>query len=188
MIIDYSNLIIAFGLSAIVPINMWLQGYYSNCSHRFDLFKNHFACHNLDWLFVFFNFFWIYSITCNLSFYIFAFAFSFVISSVSHYSLVNMPLKYWDNNHLIDRKNRKILPAGFVHFGFSTIETAMLIIFVLSTVNSIGAHIASGVMLVFFSFVLYGSKKIHGKIVPYDWIFFGVGITTIIVKIVFLWI
>ena len=183
---DYSNLIIALGLSAIVPINMFFQRYFAKREGRLELFRSHFSCHGIDWLFVIFNFLWIYSVTLNLFWGILALGISLVVNFVSHYYLSQAGNGKCVGCHMFDGKKKKILPAGIVHFVFATIELVLLLIFLFADISSVEAYLATFVMLVFFVLVPYGSMKMHGKVIPYDWVFFGGGIIGISLKLVFL--
>jgi len=183
---EYFELIIGLVLAAIVPINIFLQGYYSKIEKRTELFKKHFTCYWIDWIFVLFNFFWIYAVDFDLLYWAASLFVSLILNLIAHHYLANMEEANAAPSHLFNRGEKRILPAGFVHLVFSIIETAMLLIFIFSSLESFAAYIEICIIIAFFLLVPYGSKKIHGRVIPYDWIFFCCGIIVVIGKLVWL--
>ena len=91
-------------------------------------FFRHFTCAYVDWVFVPFNLVVVRLIDWRRGRALLLIVFVSIIANV----MVQADWQYYgiDGGHMITRGTRTVLPAGWAHFGFSMIETALILAFV----------------------------------------------------------
>ncbi|MFH1503385.1 MAG: hypothetical protein ABIE36_01890 [Candidatus Diapherotrites archaeon] len=170
---------------AILPIISWLlQFHLSRKKKELPLFKKHPPTYLLDWLFVPFNFFWIYTIIFNLNAFILLGVVSLLINYVSAKYYIKQHIKEKRPCHLFNIKNSKSSAAGYVHAIFSVIQSFLILTFLFSGIMNVFVYINSIALFLFLLPILYSSKKIHGKISGPDRAIFVAGIIILILRLI----
>ena len=178
------KIIIALLLTILPILSFSLQYYFSKKDNCLKALRNHGAVFYSDWLFVIFNLLFIYSVSLpTFSKFILVFVFSILANIVMHAYWSKMPIEK-EGSHMYHIKTRKLLRAGIVHFCFSIIQLALIILFLLSPIkNSLYFYESIVLGLFFLSFIPSSLKIHHGKLLITDLIACILGILTILVKI-----
>ena len=180
------NLLLIGLILAIIPvINFSLKYFFSFRAGELGLFKKHFVTYYADWIFVLFNFLWIFSAKAN-----FKALFLFFIVSIIVFITLNL---YWIKLHrkekrpvyLFDIKSGKIKPAGIIEFIFFIFEATLIAGFVFSNVSSIFVYIESAVLMFFLLLCIPSSIKIHGRVSTSDMLFVVLGSIVVVGKVLF---
>lgn len=155
-------------LLAILPvISYFLQEYFSWKNNQISLFRKHYTIRYCDWLFIFFNFLFVYSVSFNQKSIFLSLLASMIIIAISHALWADMSKK-GNAGHFYYKNSAKITFAGIVHFVFMFIEASMIIIFLLSPKINSFYYIGAAILLLFAGSSIYGSYKIHKKIQKSD--------------------
>lgn len=178
-------LLIAIILALVPLINFFLKYYFSSAIGQINLFRQHLMTYYADWLFVLFNFFWIY--TFNLDIMI-----NFILISISIIATLSLQV-YWINLHKKEKRkcymwniySKKITLAGIVEVVFAIIETYLILAFVFSTSRSLFVYLECFILFIFLLLAIPSSIRIHGKISKNDLILVISGFIAIIGKVLF---
>lgn len=156
---------------ALVPVfNFALQHYFSKKDDLLNLSKKHWTTYWGDFVFVIFNFLFLYSVTINTA----AVLSLIILSTIANIIIHILFIKLYNNPeciyYMITRNHSNLTRAGWVHFAFSTFQTFLILLAFFSSM------VFPQFYLLYFSIYLvsvifsYGSKKIHGKIMWYDFL------------------
>ena len=159
---------------ALLPLFSFVaQWIFSARSGTLPLMFRHPTVMAVDWIFVPFNYFVVEAIDWRRGGRLFAIAgLAVVLNAATH--------AYWQYNgldpgHMISAQ-QVVLPAGWVHLAFSTIETSLLIAFVFARraeIESIGAAVAA---TLYFVFMAAAGYWLHGQLILSDAIVLITGI------------
>ena len=168
---------------AIFPVvNFVVVNKLSKRKGKISLFRKHFTCFYVDWIFVLFNLLWIYVVEIDFRLILILFLVSLLFNIISHY--------YWIM--ILERGDpplfgfRKMSSSGVVHFIFSTAESTLIFVFLVSKVNSLLLFLEGGILILFFLGVIYGSRKINGRVLISDLVVGLLGIIITLFKIFWL--
>jgi hypothetical protein len=171
-------------LSTLPIINFVLIYFWSKKNNVIDLFKKNRTCYYGDLFFIFFNFFLPYSIVINWKLIYVLLLISIILNIIMHFYYMKIHKKENNKVFLFNNKLNKISGGGFIHLIFSTIQTILIFIFILSEIKSNIFYVASVFLLGYFVFGIPFSKKIHnGKVLLVDLMICGFGFCLIILKI-----
>ena len=157
-----SNLVFGIILASLPVLSYFLQKKMSQKNNQLKIFERHWLVRYADWLFVPFNFIFIYVVE-----FVFIQAVVILIISV----ILNIVLhRYWgslsansDSCHFYDKNSDKLTVAGYVHFVFSTIETAMVIMFLLYAASNIFTYFGLFLLALIASSFIVNSYKMHHR-------------------------
>jgi hypothetical protein len=181
------NLIIIAIILALIPVIFWLlQYYFSKKQKILYLFKRHFSCFYLDWLFIPFNFFVGLSFNKINFFYLYLIlGFSILINFFIHFFWFNLHKKQKLKLYMYDIIKDKIYLAGWMHIIFFFLEFSIVLYFLIFSRFSIFSLLAILTLALFFIFTNYASRKIHGKSEFSDNFFMISGILFLVLKFIF---
>jgi hypothetical protein len=181
------NLIWIGIILAILPIlNFFLTHYFSSKQGKLKFFKKHLTGFYNDWLFVPFNFLFVFVIAFSLKWGIVLFFVSLIASLLTHKYYAKMITKENNGSHFYDVASKKWTYSGYLHFIFSTIQTALILMFLIFSIKSYLTYIAGAILIVFLSCMLVASKKMHGKIPTFDLVEVIAGIALTLARMLYL--
>ena len=151
-----------------LPFLSWMgQHYFSKKHNLFESFKRHWTCYYGDWLFVFINIFFLFSVKLS-----YLFAYLFLISlCVNIYTHIK-----WGRDNALNKlgyhffldNTARMNGAGIIHLVFSTMEmTLIMSIFLLESLYPF-IYFEMFFVFIFAIFILYGAHKINSKITWLD--------------------
>jgi len=156
-------------LLAFIPfINFFLKYLFSYRAGELGLFKKHVITYYFDWVFVPFNFLWVY--TFNLPFiYLICFALlSLIFFSVLIFLWIDLHKKENRPVYMFDIKSGKIRSAGLVELFFFVFEAVLIFSFLFSSIVDTFVYFEIFILFVFLLLSLFSSFRIHGKINSFD--------------------
>lgn len=174
-------------LLGLLPIISYVfQRYFSKRDKLLNEFKNHGMVSYSDWLFIPFNFVWIYAVSINLTIFITLLLIAIIANVWLHFD-------YWLKAHLKENKKthmyylskKRLSSAGKVHLAFSIIQTILIFSLIISPINSFLGYLEMAILGLFFISYIPSSIKIHGKILPSDGITAFAGVIVVLVKVLF---
>ncbi len=169
-------LAIILGLYPIIH-QLWTRFETKN-KKSFNSYKNNPACFYLDWLFIPINVLIIFAVSWNYLWFCLILLASIAFNAGTHY--------FWSgfsNGFMFNKKGLSF--AGKLHFIFSSIETLMIMYFLVFMLHNIYAHIILGTLVLFNIFLPYSSYKIfNGKPLKSDLIFSIVLFLVLVIRII----
>jgi len=172
---------------ASLPIINWIIEYsFSLKDKRLNLFKKHLTCYYFDFIFVFFNFLWVYVFNLNLLQTFFLSAISLIAGIFLYIHWSNVSIKEKKESFMFDLKTKKVTGAGIAHFVYQTIQLFLVLGFLISSVKSSIAYIECVIFGLFLIAMIPSSKKIHGKVLFSDLVFSIMGIIVLIIKMIYI--
>jgi hypothetical protein len=173
-------------LLALLPFLKWGSQYViSKKNGLLKSFKKHWTAYYADWLFVGFNFFFLYAVNFSKVFYLFL-VISLTLTLCNHHVWGKNNKLNKGSSHFFQKKSDKLNLSGVIHIIFSAIEMT----FVLSVLflSSIIPFIFGALFFTFLFGIsmIYGSYKIHGKISKMDGLVGILIIFIVVLKVVFL--
>jgi hypothetical protein len=169
-------------LGLIPVINFWLQYYFTKQEKIVSIFKKHWICYRLDWIFIPINTLFIFLITTVSRETILLLGIgSLIINYVVHYfrSIDN----HIENSHII---HPQITKAGRVHMIFSSIEFLIIALILVSPSQWGIIYSELWLLTVFIGWLIYGGYRIHKKLYRSDVMTIIVLWAAIIAKVVYL--
>lgn len=168
---------------ALIPILSWfIQYLLSKREGKLNLFRKHLSVYYFDWIFVAFNFFWVYVVSFNFNFIMYSLLISFVATLLIHIFWKNLHLKEKKPVYMYDFKKKKITLAGIWHVFYHLIQLFLVILFLISDVSNVYSYLALFCLLFFFVGATFSSRSIHGKVSMTDIPFLILGFLIIVVK------
>ncbi len=166
-------------LLAFLPVvSFALQYVLSIRAGTVEAFWRHFTVVWADWAFVPFNFVVARTINWKRGGVLFAAILISVPLNVAAHA--NWQYSLADGGHMVTW-GYVVLPAGWVHLAFSTIQMVLVLAFVFARVPSKPAvAIASIAAVVYFVLAGVGSYLMHRRIVATDWITFAGGLLLVL--------
>jgi len=162
--------------AAIAPATSFvLQYLFSAKNGTRELFWHHATIAYLDWIFVPFNYLVIDAINWRRGATLtWLWCASVMLNIVAH---AQWQISGADPGHMITAR-AVVLPAGWVHLAFATLETVLLLAFVFCRING-APHVVplSVLMAAYFVGVPICSYFIHGRLAPTDLSVAVVGLT-----------
>ena len=149
-------------------------------SHTQSEFFRHFTCAYVDWLFVPFNLVVVRVIDWRRGVALMLIVLVSVIANICAHAT----WQYYgiDGGHMISRGTQTVLPAGWVHLGFSIIETTLILAFAfISRPRQPLARIAAGLALAFFLATGVSGYVIHHGFITTDVIVVWSGTALVVV-------
>ena len=153
-------------LLGVIPLINWsLEYIFSKKNKKLKQFKSHLIARYADILFVLFNFLLLYSIIFNMNKFLFFLPFLFIFNLFMH--------SFWSKyhsklSHHFMSNSGKIKSAGIVHFIFSIIQTAFILLFLFSKPISSFYYIGLLLLILFGLLSFVFSRKMHGKFIFSD--------------------
>ena len=177
------NLLIISLVLALIPlINFSLKYHFSSKDKELKLFKNHWFTSYIDWLFVPFNFLWIYTFDLEWNYLILFAIISLIFFLALQHLWIKQHKKERKSVYMFDIKTEKIKKAGYVELLFFTIESTLLLGFLFSTIISQIVYIETAILILFTLAVIPSSIKIHGKLAWWDGLLTLIGIICLVIK------
>jgi hypothetical protein len=182
------NLILIGIILALLPVlNFFLTYWFSSKQGKLKFFKKHLTGFYNDWLFVPFNFLIVFTIAFSLKWSIALFLISLLLNLLIHKYYAKVIMKENNGSHFYDVALKKWTYSGFAHLVFSTIQTALILMFLAFSVKSYLTYIEGAVLIVFLSCMLVASKKTHnGKFLDSDLVSVIIGIVLTLAKMLYL--
>ena len=179
-----NNLILAGGILALFPLISWLlQFYLSKSKKELHLFKKHLPTYFMDWVFVPFNLFWVYTITFNIEKFAILGLVSIIINYIGSKYYIKKHREEKRPVHLFNINNGKSSTAGRIHSVFSMVQMFLIFTFILDSTLNIFTYINIGLLFLFLLPALFASKKIHGRVSMPDFTIFFIGVIILILKL-----
>jgi len=179
-------LLIGFIL-ALIPILSWfIQYFLSKREGKLNLFRKHLSVYYFDWIFVAFNFFWVYVVSFNFNLMMYSLLISLVATILIHIFWKNLHLKEKKPVYMFDFKKKKITLAGIWHVFYHLIQLFLVILFLISDVSNVYSYLALFCLLFFFvgaTSSSSSSRSIHGRGSITDIPFLILGFLIIFVKL-----
>lgn len=153
-------------LSLLPVASFLLQYFFSIRAGTQSIMLHHPTVAYLDWIFVPFNFFVVGTIDWRRGGRMFVLAFVSVVMNVLTHA-------YWqyhglDPGHMITHSGF-VLPAGWVHLAFSTVEMTILLAFVFCRRGlPHNINIATALAAMYFVGMALAGYAIHGRVIPSD--------------------
>lgn len=169
---------------ALIPVFNFILKYYSSIKNKnLKLFRQHFITYRVDWIFVPFNFLWVYTFYTN-----YKFLWIFALLSLVIFGILGL---YWMKLHkniqkpvyMFDIKTGKIYFAGFVEILFFVFELALILSLIFSNVLNIFVLMEITLLLIFLLLVIPSSIKMHGRLIFGDALFIAIGLIILIIKL-----
>ena len=180
-----NNLILAGGILALFPLISWLlQFYLSKSKKELHLFKKHLPTYFMDWVFVPFNLFWVYTITFNIEKFAILGLVSIIINYIGSKYYIKKHREEKRPVHLFNIEDGKSSTAGHIHSVFSMVQMFLIFTFILDSTLDIFTYINIGLLFLFLLPALFASKKIHGRVSMPDLGLFLIGVLILVLKLV----
>jgi hypothetical protein len=156
---------------AVIPLIVWtLNLIFSKVGGHFNLFKRHIILFYTDFIFVGFNLFFVLSVSFSWRPFFFIFPVCFMIGVINSVYFLTGDSK---KKLFLVGKSGTILLENLTHalfFGFEA--TLIFLCFVLEIISESYFLIGLAFLLVYVLMIPYASKKINGRYIVYDKIYF----------------
>lgn len=167
---------------AFVPVLSWsLSYYFSKKEGKLKFFKNHFTFYYADWLFVLFNFLFVFCTNLNILF-IPVISVSIVLSI-----LIN---RIWFKGginkleaHMYNWKTRELTKTGHIHFVFMFFQLALILFFIVFSIKNVSSIVSCLILILYFLSYPKSSKNLHKKFILSDILVCSFGILIVLVKL-----
>lgn len=177
------TIITAFIFGMLPTIEGKLQQHFARKDNLTLILRKHWALYHGDYFLAIFNFFVIFTIQFNQRDFVVAFITSYILNLIAH--------KMWSNENFTGKfrslfyhkRSHRLNNGGKLHFIFSTLETALILIFLMNPITDLFGLIAGGGLILFGALLLIGSWKLNKEIKLADWITGVFLVVTIIIKI-----
>ena len=171
-------------LLALLPvINFCLAYHFSRQEGKLHKFRNHFTFYYADWLFVPFNFLFVFAVRVDHYWALVLGLVSIVCSFIMNIIWFAHHRKTKNEGHMYNFKTRRLTRAGLTHAIYLPIQLFLILYFVIFSINNIFSLINLVVLLPYFLSYPLTSKKMHGKFVFTDLVVFIFGLAVLLVKL-----
>jgi hypothetical protein len=175
--------IVSLILALLPLISYYVQYFVAKRSGRLVAFENFLPVRYMDWVFIPFNFLWLYVVNIELIFNIYLILFVVIGALIL--------LLWWGkqdprNSKWEDYSFRKgkFRAEGWVHGVYALFQGFLVVVFLLSSIKSISALIECILLLIYFFIGIVGISKLHKKFSAPDLFFVIVGIVVVLIKII----
>jgi len=170
-------------LLALIPvINFCLAYHFSRQEGKLHRFRNHFTFYYADWLFVLFNFLFVFAVRGD---YYWAFVlalFSIVCAFIMNIIWFAHHRKTKNEGHMYNFKTRRLTRAGLTHAIYLPIQLFLIIYFVFFSINNIFSFANLVILLPYFLSYPLTSKRMHGRFIFTDLFAFVLGLGVLLIK------
>jgi len=172
---------------ALIPVLSWsLQYYLAQKQGILKLFKGHPSVYYLDFIFILFNFSFVFCFVFNKIIFFSSILGAIIGTIFIHLLWIKVHLNKKLPFYMFDIKTRRFTYAGIWHFFYCIFELTLVFLFLLSSLSNLFAYICLFLIFIFFIGTIPSSKYIHGKVSMTDIPFFIIGLVIILIKFYFL--
>lgn len=170
-------------LLALLPVvSYFLQYYFAKIQNDLKSFKKYVPTQIMDWVFIPFNFIWIYIVNLSLMYYFFILVFLVVAGSLMGC--------WWG---LLNREDRYACrPANFkfghslVHIFYFLIQGVLVLSFIFSSIKGGLVYFGCLFLGIYFLSAIYLFRKIDKKIELPDWVYIIFGLLVVLGKLIYI--
>lgn len=162
------KIFLAFLLGLLFFPNFYFQFIFSKRANLLRLFERNWVCYYLDGIFVAFNFLLPFSIKTNWPIVLLSLLVSLAGNFVIHRTWGDDNKRGGTKHHVFYESSDRLNTAGLTHFIFSTVQTALIAIFIFSQPLLPFYYFGTAIIFVFSIFSVFGSYKLHHKLILVD--------------------
>lgn len=171
----------------MLPVLSFLLTYcFSSKQGKLKFFRKHLTNYYSDWMLVLFNFLLVFSIAFSIKWCVILFCISVVLNLLMHKHYSKVIAEENKGSHFYDIELKKWTYSGIVHFIFSTIQTTLILMFLMLSVNSYFTYIEGAILILFLLCMLFTSRKMNGKIPVFDLVEVIAGIVLTLARTLYL--
>jgi hypothetical protein len=178
-----TNYVIISMLLALMPLaSYYIQYFVAKKNKRLDAFRNFLPVKYMDWVFIPFNFLWLYVVNITLAFNIYLIIFTLIgaLILLLWWAKEDPKNSKWEDYSF---RKEKFRAEGWVHGIYALFQGFLVVVFLFSQTGGMLALVEGFLLLIYFIIGIVGIHKLHKKFSVPDLFYIIVGIAVTLIKL-----